>query len=172
MKRHSMFSVQGSAFSVRSVRRSFSEGAFTLVEILVVLAIILVLASIVISTAKYAQAKAARSRTQAEMAAMETALESYKNDNGAFPPGDNTWKSATNLHKALVGGSKTYMNFKPSQIVELPTPPVSTNIMDPFGRPYYYQYPGVSNSANFDLWSAGPDAQTNTPDDIVNWRQQ
>lgn len=58
---------------------------FTLVELLTVMTIIGILASLVLGTFKYVQEKAARSRAEAEIKAMEAALESYKADNGAYP---------------------------------------------------------------------------------------
>ncbi len=61
------------------------SSGFTLIEMLVVLVIIMVLAGIIVGAAKYARTKAARSRAQAEIAAIETALESYKSDYGAYP---------------------------------------------------------------------------------------
>lgn len=58
---------------------------FTLVELLVVIVIITILAGLTISTIGYAQQKAARDRTKAEISALEVALESYKIDNGDYP---------------------------------------------------------------------------------------
>jgi prepilin-type N-terminal cleavage/methylation domain-containing protein len=64
--------------------------AFTIVEILVVMAIILVLAGLVLATSSYVQNKGARSRAEAEIAAMSAALENYKADNGIYPRDANT----------------------------------------------------------------------------------
>jgi general secretion pathway protein G len=41
---------------------------------------------------------------------------------------------------------------------------------DPWGMPYQYACPGPHNKSRFDVWSMGPDRQSGTPDDIVNWR--
>jgi prepilin-type N-terminal cleavage/methylation domain-containing protein len=65
-------------------------GAFTLIELLVVMAIILVLAGLILATSGYVQKKGARSRTEAEIAALSAALESYKADNGNYPRDSNT----------------------------------------------------------------------------------
>src|SRR5438128_3261326 len=67
------------------VHHSFSEGGFTLIELMVVLVIIAILAALTIGATKFAWRKAAESRAQAEVASMETALEQFKNDNGAYP---------------------------------------------------------------------------------------
>ncbi|MEO5717730.1 MAG: type II secretion system protein [Chthoniobacterales bacterium] len=56
-----------------------------MVELLVVMAIILVLAGLVLATSSYVHNKGARSRAEAEIAAMSAALENYKADNGVYP---------------------------------------------------------------------------------------
>ncbi len=62
-----------------------ADTAFTIIELLVVMAVIIILAGLVLATAQYAQQKGARSRAEAEIAAMSAALESYKADNGIYP---------------------------------------------------------------------------------------
>src|SRR5438128_9615405 len=63
----------------------FIQKAFTLIELIVVVGLILILAGLVLSTAGYARKKGARSRAETEIAAMAAALESYKSDNGVYP---------------------------------------------------------------------------------------
>src|SRR5438034_11622777 len=58
--------------------------AFTLLELIVVVGIILILAGLVLSTAGYARKKGARARAETEIAAMSAALESYKADNATY----------------------------------------------------------------------------------------
>ena len=67
------------------VTRAHRRSAFTLIELLTVMAIILILAGLIISIAGSASYNSARSRATGEIKAMETALESYKTDNGAYP---------------------------------------------------------------------------------------
>src|SRR5256886_15730610 len=64
--------------------------AFTLIELLVVISIIIILAGLILSTVGYVQKKGARSRAEAEIAAISAALESYKADNGIYPTSANT----------------------------------------------------------------------------------
>jgi prepilin-type N-terminal cleavage/methylation domain-containing protein len=59
--------------------------AFTLVELLTVLAIIVILTSLVVSVGGYVQKKSALSRATGEIAMLVSACESYKSDNGNFP---------------------------------------------------------------------------------------
>src|SRR5882672_10588162 len=65
--------------------RPATIAAFTILELLVVMTIIIVLAGLILATSGYVQKKGARSRAEAEIAAMSTALESYKADNGIYP---------------------------------------------------------------------------------------
>ena len=76
--------------------------AFTILELLVVITIIIVLAGLILSTVGYVQKKGARSRAEAEIAAISAALESYKADNGVYPT-----STATNLLKPNSDGDPT-----------------------------------------------------------------
>ncbi len=42
-------------------------------------------------------------------------------------------------------------------------------IIDPWGEPYQYRYPGVHNKNGYDVFSKGPDKTEGTKDDIGNW---
>src|SRR3954453_23526584 len=64
--------------------------AFTILELLVVITIIIILAGLTIATMNYVQTKARRSRAEAEIAAISAALENYKADNGVYPRDDDT----------------------------------------------------------------------------------
>ena len=77
--------------------------AFTLIELVVVFALILVLTGLVLSTAGYARKKGARARAETEIAALSAACESYKADNAAYPrdPTPNTATDALNARTML-----------------------------------------------------------------------
>ena len=66
------------------------RAAFTLIELLTVIAIILVLAGLLLHIAGNANTKASLARAQAEIQAMSSALESYKTDNGTYPRNTDT----------------------------------------------------------------------------------
>src|SRR5881394_2496477 len=96
--RHSRFVID-SSFVIRLPRRSRAKAprssfsarsAFTLIELIVVVGIILILAGLVLSTAGYARKKGARARAETEIAAMSAACESYKADNGIYPTNSDT----------------------------------------------------------------------------------
>src|SRR5213596_1643344 len=64
--------------------------AFTLIELVLVIGIIIVLAGLVLSTVGYARKKGARARAETEMAAMSAACENYKADSGVYPSSIDT----------------------------------------------------------------------------------
>ncbi len=143
------------------------RAGFTLIELLTVIAIILVLAGLLLNVAGNANYKSSVARATAEIKAMETALESYKADNGTYPrstdtddlnaqpasgspPSDPSTYNAANLYlyQALIGYNtststygKRYMEFKPGQLstgASASTSPTTTYIIDPFGLNYGY----------------------------------
>jgi general secretion pathway protein G len=139
---------------------------FTLMELLIVIAIIAILASLVLAAAGSVQKKGARSRTEAEIAALGAALESYKADNGDYPSNslaNNSAALVTNLMPT--NGNKVYYEFKTKSL------DANNNFLDPFGSSYNYRYTnGAPNNGtnNYDLWStAGSPGSTNTW--IKNW---
>jgi prepilin-type N-terminal cleavage/methylation domain-containing protein len=71
-----------------SNRRS-RKGAFTLIEMLVVIGIIGILAALILGISGIAASKMRRAKAEAERDALVTAIQSYKNKKGFYPP-DNT----------------------------------------------------------------------------------
>ena len=147
-----------------------SPAAFTLIEMLTVMAVIAILASILLSLNGLVQRKGALARARGEIAAMSAACESYKSDFGVYPE-DSTDDPAVDpdtvklcplrdgdptkpiyrdanvvLYKALSGDAKKGAN---------PEPP-ATRTDKPDGRaetkPYYEFRPAqLRKSANGDI---------------------
>jgi general secretion pathway protein G len=147
-----------------------TPSGFTLLELLVVIAIIAILASLILSTAGFIQKKAATSRAQAEIAALEAALESYKADNGDYPIGSfsagasSGFNLLTNLASTNTG-SKVYFEIPNKGITNS-----SGYLTDPFGTTYGYTYPGATNRNGtnfFDLWSTA--GSTTDPTNAIKW---
>jgi len=81
------------------MKRSPSRHAFTLIEMITVIAIIAILSGLVLSIAGLVQNKGTRAKAEGEVNALRAACESYKTDNGGYPqdiPISDTGPSVTN----------------------------------------------------------------------------
>jgi prepilin-type N-terminal cleavage/methylation domain-containing protein len=158
--------------------------AFTLIEILVVIAIIAVLAALTLSTAGFVRQKAARQLATNQLAAMEAGLEKYKQDNGDYPEGDfgnpasdEEPTSNMGLYTNLVPDDRApYVEFQRAQLsLTPPTGGGTTNIVDPFGNKWGYvyklvggKYSGITNTDyGYDLWTTC--GTTNRNQWVKNW---
>ncbi len=93
---------------LRNAARNCERG-FTLVELMVVVAIIAVIAGIIIPNYVHARRQAAVSNTQANLKQIATALELYFADKQDYPAG-----SRVNVTPALFGGAgNSYLNATP-----------------------------------------------------------
>jgi type II secretory pathway pseudopilin PulG len=156
--------------------------AFTLIEMVVVVGLIIVLSGLVLSTVSYARKKGARARADTEIAALSAALENYKADNGIYIRSNDTdglnakvsgnptaYQAASlSLYNALFGatagsrtpntGARSYFVFRPNMLFPADQGQNVQYIQDPFGNSYGYstiQAAGGTGGYNptFDLWS-------------------
>lgn len=158
--------------------------AFTLIEILVVIAIIAILASLILATSGFIQERAGRARAQAEIAAIEAALEAYKGDNGDYPEGNGADDSTKDLLQALhPREGKVYL--EQIRAFEYKSPSAGSyytnnRLIDPFGSPYryFYQRGQTTNTATGkqhngpvapDLWSYGKDGANRNASKTEKW---
>ena len=83
--------------------KRFSQAAFTLIEMLTVMLIIAIIASLIVSVAGLANKKSTLAKAQAEITALGSACENYKADNGTYPRlGDITEQSSKELRRPLI----------------------------------------------------------------------
>src|SRR6266851_921710 len=68
--------------------RRYNQDGFTLIEIMVVILILGLLATIVVQSLRGAADKAKRTKAQADLAELKTALDRYYLDNGYYPTTD------------------------------------------------------------------------------------
>ena len=137
-----------------SQRRALRRG-FTLLEILVVLAIIGLLAGLAITNVDKIFGGAQISTVQIFVKeSMKTSLTSYRIHMGDYPPALEAL-----INRPANKGDKWFGPYIEGGRVPL----------DPWGEPYQYAYPGQKNKGSYDLWSKGQDKQSGTADDIGNW---
>lgn len=133
---------------------------FSLIEIMVVVVILGILASIVVPKLMSRPDEARVVKAKQDVLALQNALELYKLDNGFYPSTDQGLKAL--VEKA--SSNPLPSNWKP-YLKSLPK--------DPWGRQYIYLYPGAHG--DFDVYSLGADGQeggTGIDADIGNWDAQ
>ena len=134
---------------------------FTLIELVVVIAIIATLAAVVAPAVfrNVGDAKQGSAKSQIEMMGM--ALTSYRLDNDAFPTSEQGLAA-----------------LRPSSTLGEPPRnwrgPYLTRVVpnDPWGRPYVYVAPGVENPASYDLYTLGRDGKQGGEGedaDVTSW---
>lgn len=134
-----------------------SKKGFTLIEILLVVAIIGALAAMVVPRLTGRSEKAKMAAAQADIRAnVSTALKMYEIDMGSFPSTEQGLEALLTVPSGAEGTvwQGPYVERKP---------------LDPWNRSYEYKYPGKRNPAGYDLYSLGRDGVEST-DDIGNWQ--
>ena len=138
-------------------RERRADGGFTLLEMLVVLAIMGLLAAIIApQVLKYL----GTSRTQTAKVQIQNvvaALELYRLDVGRYPTQQEGLNSIIAAPSTAVGWNGPYLQ-KPSAL------------MDPWGQPYLYRNPG--KHGEIDVYSLGSDKAeggTGEATDVGNW---
>jgi general secretion pathway protein G len=149
----------------RRVSRAKRRAGFTLLELLIVLAIIGVLAAMVVPQFLGSQKKAQVDATKASIYGLEQALKMYAVDHDAeFPQGN---QEALNV---LLQPTDKYGKAMSPYLERLP--------LDAWGQLFFYEYPNQKSATNVAtlkpaIWSAGPDRKNDngTNDDVNNWDQ-
>ena len=137
------------------------RGGFTLIEILVVIAVISLLAALVAPNVfrHVGTAKDAAARSQIEM--LGAALDAYRLDNGRYP---TTEQGLEALWQEPVAEPRP-TNWKGPYLRKAAP-------LDPWSHPYVYASPGVVNANGYDLLSLGADGQEGGEGedaDVASW---
>lgn len=140
-------------------KRRRREQGFTLVELMVVIVIIGLLATIVALNVLPSGDTARVQKAKADIATIEDALELYKLQNISYP---TTSQGLAALSTAPAGLADPSRYQAGGYLKRLPD--------DPWGRPYLYASPGQHGQA--DVWSLGADGKEGGEGidaDITSW---
>lgn len=121
--------------------------AFTLIELLLVLVIIAALAAIVVPNLAGKGQKAKVETTKASLTSIQGALKMFEVENSRFPSNEEGVQLLTE---------------QPADSPLLD----KKHLLDAWGNPWNYKFPGSANPKSFDIFSSGPDGRAATDDDI------
>ncbi|UGA54918.1 type II secretion system major pseudopilin GspG [Vibrio sp. DW001] len=138
------------------------QNGFTLLEIMVVVVILGILASVVVPNLLGNKEKADQQKAVSDISALEQAFDMYKLDNSVYPSTDQGLEAlVTNP-----SGSPEPRNYRDGGYIRrLP--------QDPWGYDYQYLSPG--DKGTIDIFSLGSDGQEGgegSAADIGNWNIQ
>lgn len=147
-----------SYFSQKSRVRRRNAG-FTLIELLLVLAILVVLASMVVTMFGGTQDKALKDAAKGQVGIFKTAINMYKFHTRNFPDDLNGLITKPSDESIASRWAGPYLDTN-----KVP--------LDPWDHEYRFVAPGKRNADSFDVWSVGPDGQDGTDDDLGNWEKE
>lgn len=137
-------------------RREVRRRGFTLLEVLLVVAILVALAAFAVPNLLGTQEGSQKNVAKLRVTELTQNVMKFKIDTGNFP---------TTLMDLKVRPNPPPMNYSSTGYDDRVDQP------DPWGSPYNYRVPGTKNtSGKPDIWSNGPDRQSETADDIGNWQ--
>ena len=128
------------------------ENAFTLLEIMLVISIIVILLGVAVSKLGNTTGIAKGVAVRADIQAINTQLKLYESMNGFSPTTEQGLQALVTQPSTEPKPARWYQLFK-----EIPK--------DPWGSNYIYLSPGRKNPTSYDLYSAGPDRKADTADD-------
>lgn len=128
------------------------QNAFTLLEIMLVISIIVVLLGLAISKMGNPTGFAKGVAVRSDIQTIGTQLKLYESMNGFLPTTEQGLQALVTQPSSEPRPQRWYQLFK-----EVPK--------DPFGNNYIYLSPGRKNPTSYDLYSAGQDRKADTADD-------
>jgi general secretion pathway protein G len=134
--------------------RHYKSKAFTLIEVLLVLAILLVIMGLIVPRLTDRQKDAKIEATKVSIEGLSQALKLYALDHDGDPP-----RTIDGI-KVLLEPNKSDKSWK-GPYLERPA-------VDAWKQPLTYRFPGQRNPKSYDITSPGPDKTLGTPDDIGN----
>lgn len=133
-----------------------TQAGFSLLEVMVVIVILGILATMILPNVFGSRAKADHQKVVSDLTALENAIETYYLDNGRYP---TTEQGLDALIEAPHIDPRPRNYPEGGYIRRLPS--------DPWGNAYQLVSPG--NYGRYDIFSAGQDGVVGTDDDIGTW---
>lgn len=130
--------------------------AFTLLEIMLVVAIIAMLLATGFAFLGPQINIGREAKVSADFKALDSALAAYENFNGFLPTTEQGLQALVTMPES--DPKPTRWNQYLSQLPK-----------DPFQEDYIYVQPGTHNPQGYDIYSKGKDRIANTADDMNNW---
>ena len=131
------------------------QSAFTLLEIMLVISIIVILLGVVMSQLGDPSGMVkSEVAVKSDIQVITSQLRLYESINGFLPTTEQGLQALVTQPSTEPKPTRWYQLFK-----RVPK--------DPYGSNYIYLCPGRKNPTGFDLYSAGPDRKADTADD--NW---
>lgn len=140
------------------------QRGITLVELLVVLAILALISAVVVVNVLPERDRAAVRKARIDIGVIETALDQYRLDMLNYPTTDQGLAALSSVPT----DARNAGNYRPGGYV------ISSALLDPWGSPYQYRFPGERGRA-FDLYSLGADGEPGGEGlnaDIGNWMEE
>jgi general secretion pathway protein G len=125
-------------------RQSPHTEGFTLLELLVVLGIIALLATLVAPQVIRYLSDARSKTAQSQLQNIASAVELYYLDNGTYPPADAGLSALLSAPQGLASWKGPYLKKQ-------------GGIIDPWGKPFTYKFPGEHGA--YDIWTLGRDGK-------------
>ena len=136
------------------------QGGFSLVELMVVVFIMGLLATLIIVNVAPVGDRSRVTKAQADISNLENALEQYSLDLYTYPSTD---QGLAALSPPPAGIDVTL--YRPGGYIRRVQ-------NDPWGNPYQYAFPGTRSGGRFDVYSLGADGQPGGEGnnaDVGNW---
>jgi len=169
------------------MRRKLANG-FTLLEMLTVIAIFMILASLILAALNVGRNRSTVLRARRDIAQLKTAWEAYYADYNGFPVigGDSLEDGQIVSGRDVVQilrGRENHNGQNPKKIPYMDFHRNTTRFADPWGNLYRIELDGLDGAydgritargetlrQSVAVWSLGPDGEEGTKDDVLSWR--